>query len=160
MSSVTCHSCGHEIDLDDAANELVAEYVEHSAHVEAELRAAQERAETAERERDENREHAERWMRQSHHFMDLGNQHLMQAETAEATVAQQAATIARLAEKIKRLQGELSHDQHCQADEISELDVDHCNTCLTLADFGITEADLAADPPAALVSAERGGEGS
>jgi len=72
--------------------------------------------------------------------------------------AERDATIRRLSKKVKRLQGELPHDQFCRADEKHELDSDHCNTCMTLEDFGITEDDLAlAEQPAICTpEAERG----
>lgn len=77
----------------DEACRLIHDRDAEIATLQAEIRAAQAERDAAVRERDENREHAERWMRQSHHFLDLGNQHLIRAEAAEAENARLAAQV-------------------------------------------------------------------
>jgi hypothetical protein len=66
---------------------------------------------------------------------------------ARQQVRAQAEQIKRLREKVKRLQGELPHDAGCKADDMNALDTEQCEICMTLADFGITEDDLAAAAP-------------
>ena len=138
---------------------IADELSERIATLQAELRAAQERAETAERERDDQRKilndlwtgspAAERdrlietlgRVRESHAFQ-MSKKHAAEsrAEIAEATVAQQAATIKRMRELIER--------------SADECEIPKCLHCWWLG-FEMGKADgeaLATDLPATLVS--------
>ena len=151
-----------------AAQEERDQAREEAVHQNDLLKAAQERAETAERERDFSQkcgadaerkrdEYAENWTLAAHDLSKLQAEHdelerdYMRAvmafeksdKAAEALAAQQAATIARI-------QNALTATCNWLEREVT----DHEGNRAALAKYRA----LADDPPAPLVSAERGGE--
>ena len=136
---MTEHDCDAHGGMFEVPGDRLRELNQQIATLQAELRAAQERAETAERERDYYKQSRDSWWH-------VTGGYRQRAEAAEALAAQQAATIARLVplmnEFIALRDEPTGSEFDAMADYVVRLD-------------DLTErirAAIATDPPAPLVS--------
>ena len=136
---MTEHDCDAHGGMFEVPGDRLRELNQQIATLQAELRAAQERAETAERERDYYKQSRDSWWH-------VTGGYRQRAEAAEALAAQQAATIARLVplmnEFIALRDEPTGSEFDAMADYVVRLD-------------DLTErirAAIATDPPVPLVS--------